>query len=206
MFKNKISITLVVLTCLSMSQFAWAADASNITPERKLLENTIAISGQQLSDAQMSSALTRVLTNYESTSTPEGRDQRFAQAFVDLGVFSDQQASQFQSSLNSAANQYASHQASYGAALATLVAESPKGAEFSESACGSLWLGTGFAGMAVAGGFFATLAAYADLHSSDPMFSTTSDQHWEEGGLITMGVGAAVALVTGVLALNGCQN
>lgn len=138
-FNQAISMVLC-LTHLSLglaSAGAFAAETSaqtnsGKTAEFTLLENVIALQGQNLSDKDLQAQLGTVLTQYDAIAQKDGRAGRLGQAMVALGVYTPAQAQQFMTDVQSAASSSVDFQTVLGQALA----KAPEGAQFSWCALG----------------------------------------------------------------------
>lgn len=160
--QNLIKRTTALLMSVSFaSQLAFAGTPSQVTPEKILLKNVIALSGEGLSADQAQEQTVAVISNYEKTASQAGQLERLRDATVELGLYTPDQAQAFVENIHGSLQPvveagYASAQ-DRNQALATALSqiEAPKGAQFSACAADLI-----VAGVAIVGGPF-TVATFA---------------------------------------------
>ena len=138
MMKKLISIA---LAAAQLSQLTWicSAQAGGPTPEFKLMEASIALEGQNLSNQSLQTNLAGLIREYTATANPEGAQQRLRDAFVQLQIYTPAQAAmmsaQFAATQQRLTTQHFSSEAAANQAIAqevgTLLTNSPEGAQFS---------------------------------------------------------------------------
>lgn len=152
MFKKFIAAALI----LSQSSIAFAdagtATTAAHTPEYLMFHRALALQGQDFSDAEVQSRLNDSVLEYAKTADPQGQEQRIKQAFVDLGVYTPEQADAFVTDANTWAPKIASATSTEeqmqikAAAVKQLALAHPMaGAQF--SGCGDLVRAIGFVGV-----------------------------------------------------------
>jgi hypothetical protein len=135
-----ISTMLIFTNILGISSGAFADSSgasSSPTAEMTLLTNVFAASGTRLAKNQLNPLIQTAIQNYDQTAPLEGRDQRLAQAAVDMGLYTPTQAQEALSSLNSSPNTQSVTSGTSGqvsAEIQALLAKQPQGAQFSSCA------------------------------------------------------------------------
>lgn len=188
-FKKSAAIVL----CITQLSFGFTSSGTQTSPEFSLLQNVIALEGQNLSQDTMTARLGTVLTQYETASQNDGRADRLKQAMVSLGVYTADQADQFVTDAMEVAAS-AANPSDTGAMLTTLMSRVPQGAQFSYCLLGGGFL-TVFGGVALFVGLLAK-GLTVDGNGNQPLI---------DGILIGGGVGTAagIGLVIGG-ATGGC--
>jgi hypothetical protein len=79
---------------MAMAQAA-APVATTATPEFKMLQGVVAMQGQTLSTDQSNAKVVGLVSNYMKSAPAAGQQERLQKALVDLGIYTDAQASAF---------------------------------------------------------------------------------------------------------------
>jgi hypothetical protein len=104
------------------------------TAEMTLLTHVFAASGTRVARDQLNPLIQTAIQTYDQTAPLEDRDQRLAQAAVDMGLYTPTQAQEALSSLNSSPNTQSVTSGTSGqvsAEIQALLASQPQGAQFS---------------------------------------------------------------------------
>jgi ATP-dependent Lon protease len=135
---------ILTLTQLTVAQ----AHATDATPEARLMKQVIALEGEDsLSQADLNSRLSKIISTYVATSSEDGRDARLRDALVSLRVETPEQADAMVSELNSSAARVQEagvdkQSEVLNSELSRLIQIQPQGAEFSACRAGAyLWAG-----------------------------------------------------------------
>lgn len=135
---NRCISAFLILTHVLWISSSVFADSTQVTaassPEFKLLAQVIAFSGNQISTAELSQSVRSAVQSYDQNSPLEGREQRLAQATLDLGLYTRAQAQQLLSNLKSTSTANAGQSVSsdqINAEIQALLAKQPVGAQFS---------------------------------------------------------------------------
>jgi len=144
---KKIVFAVLVLAQLSLAANALAA----ATPEMTLFENSLALTGENLSQQELQTRLADLLAGYEKTAALTGQAERMEQALVSLNLYTPQQAHQLAleaEDFGANTKQAGFSESAATAELVRLAGRLPAGAQF--SACdlaGQEMLWGGFAGV-----------------------------------------------------------
>lgn len=101
------------------------------TPEFALLENVIALQGENLPQPEMESQLQSSVRQYVTSASGDGAEQRFQQALVAIGLYTDAQAAQFMADSRAGAARVSSAAALAEEAQNLAKLHPPSGAQFS---------------------------------------------------------------------------
>lgn len=94
--QNMIKKTTALLVSVSLaSQLAFAGTPSQVTPEKILLKNVIALSGEGISADQAQKQTVALISEYERTASQTGQLDRLEEATVELELYTPDQAQAF---------------------------------------------------------------------------------------------------------------
>lgn len=222
MFKKIVSFA---LTAAQVGQFlvivpAFSAESApqatptGTTPEFKLVKRALALEGQNLSPDQLQSGVVTLFKQYTATASTAGAEQRLANAFVQLGIYTPEQSDALVSQFDSASQrllgqQFTSEQAANRAMtqeVSLILATNPSGAQF--SGCGvatvtTLVLAIG-GGLALLGAGVDGLQALNNSgnYSNSGLDTPTGTAELAIGG--AAGIGVAVGLYYILSSMHAC--
>jgi hypothetical protein len=190
MFKKSISFILIT------AQFGLATGAcASETPEMKLLSQSIALSGRNLSPEQTQAELVADFSSYAKVAQVDGQSERMEQALIALNMYTPAQAHELTQDALALASQStvgadsSNASARFQAAMLTLMAKYPlAGAEYSSGCSWGTAMGlVGLVGTMLGSIFLITGA------SNTYLYATPDHSDLKIGDYMT-GIGAFVLL------------
>jgi hypothetical protein len=165
-------ISLLVLASY-LSSFSAMAAAPVASPEHVMLQSIIALQGKNLSQNDIQTQSSSVISKYLAVAPQDGQQARLEQAFVDLGIYTADQAHSYVADAQKAAAQ-ASSKDTMATEIVQLAAHHPAGAQFSYS-LGFLDINDCTVGIGLAVVGAAALIYGADEYSNNPTCTTPTE-------------------------------